>query len=302
MDASTPSPPASSPFHAGELRAQLLAGSAASGGAIRDFMPEQHRTFFAALRFLLLATTDDSGAPVAAVISGPQGFASSPDPRSLRLAFQPDPLDPVAGLLRPGRPVGLLGIDFGTRRRNRANGMITAAQSGALTVSLQQSFGNCPKYIQSRLLEEAPAAAASETAPQVFAGLDAEAQRQIAAADTFFVASSAGTGGGVDISHRGGPAGFVRIDGNTLSIPDFRGNAYFNTFGNLLQEARAALLFIDFANGSVLQLQGRAEILWDTKGMDGFAGAERWWRLRVDGGWRRHSALPLRWQQQVAPS
>ena len=61
---------------------------------------------------------------------------------------------------------------------------------------------------------------------------------------------------GADISHRGGRPGFVRVDGDVLTIPDFRGNRYFNTLGNLIAEPRASLLFVDFETGDLLQLQG----------------------------------------------
>ena len=69
--------------------------------------------------------------------------------------------------------------------------------------------------------------------------------------------------GGVDVSHRGGPPGFVRVDGDVLTIPDFSGNRYFNTLGNLLGSPRAAVLFLDFAHGDLLHLQGTTEIRWD---------------------------------------
>ena len=97
--------------------------------------------------------------------------------------------------------------------------------------------------------------------------------------------------GGVDISHRGGRPGFIAVDGDTLTIPDFHGNHYFNTLGNLLLDPRAALLFVDWSTGSLLHLSGRVDILWDTT--QDFRGAERLWRLHVTSGWRRHAALPF---------
>ncbi|WP_239502378.1 pyridoxamine 5'-phosphate oxidase family protein, partial [Stenotrophomonas maltophilia] len=82
---------------------------------------------------------------------------------------------------------------------------------------------------------------------QRLTGLGGAAREMVAGADTLFVASSSGAdidaGGGVDISHRGGRPGFVHVDGERLTIPDFSGNRYFNTLGNLLVEPRAALLF-----------------------------------------------------------
>lgn len=67
----------------------------------------------------------------------------------------------------------------------------------------------------------------------------------------------------MDVSHRGGPPGFVRLEGQTLTIPDYNGNRYFNTLGNLVSNPRAALLFVDFERGDVLHLQGTTEIVWD---------------------------------------
>ena len=59
------------------------------------------------------------------------------------------------------------------------------------------------------------------------------------------------------MSHRGGKPGFVGVQGDTLAIPDFRGNRFYNTLGNLLGDPRAGLLFVDFASGDILQIQGR---------------------------------------------
>ncbi len=47
-----------------------------------------------------------------------------------------------------GKGVGLLGLEMHTRRRNRANGIITTAGEGFVQIHILESFGNCPKYIQ----------------------------------------------------------------------------------------------------------------------------------------------------------
>jgi len=271
------------PFHPGERRAQLRAFGAPSPGGvgIRSFMPDQHRLFFGQLPFLAVGTLDETGAPAATLLTGEPGFVRSPDPRTLVIAAHAD--DPTGRRLVEGAPVGLLGIELPTRRRNRANGRITDADPGGITVSVDQSFGNCPQYIHVRDVAAEPVPPGRT---ETFDGLDAAARAQILTADTFFVATSSGGGvdhGGCDISHRGGPGGFVRIDGDVLTIPDYRGNRFFNTLGNLLLEPRAALLFVDFAAGRMLHLQGIAEVLWDD---DGLPGAERAWRFRVERGWR----------------
>jgi len=283
-----------SPFHIGELEAQERAGGGSSGGGIRDFMTEQHRDFFAALPFVVVAG-QDGGWPVATVLEGAPGFVTAPDAHTLRIAARPAASDPAAAGLVRGRPLGLLGIDFTTRRRNRANGVIIESGPGGLTVAIKQSFGNCPKYIHVRRVAPAPVQAGpSEAIDLLDAGLDAAARDAIARADTFFVASQALEADGavgLDLSHRGGPSGFVRVEGETLTIPDYAGNRYFNTLGNLVAWPRAALLFPDLERGQLLGLQGTVEILWDGPEIRAFPGAERLWRVRDQRAWRSPHGL-----------
>ncbi len=288
-------------FHPGEQAAQSLAGVAPSSPAIRDWMPDQHRAFFGLLPFLPIAAADQHGAPLATILTGEPGFIISPDPHTLQISAAPHPQDPATPFLVAGARVGLLGIDLTTRRRNRANGHLCSIDPGRLTIAVTQSFGNCPQYIQRRSWRQA---AAAPGPVERLAGLDLAAQAVIGAADTFFVASSsggaAGAMGGMDISHRGGRPGFVAIAGDTLTIPDFHGNRYFNTLGNFFLDRRAALLFVDWTDGTLLHLQGEVEICWDQDGH--FAGAERLWRVSVTAGWRRPRVLPFRWSlQDFAP-
>ena len=138
------------PFHAGELRAQQLAGGGPPGFAIREAMPEQHRTFFSMLRYMLLATTDENGWPVASIVTGPAGFVSSPEIDELNIGTDAHWLNGVQSLLRPWKPIGMLGIDLSTRRRNRVNGIVSHIDEAGMHLDVTQSFGNCPKYIQVR--------------------------------------------------------------------------------------------------------------------------------------------------------
>jgi predicted pyridoxine 5'-phosphate oxidase superfamily flavin-nucleotide-binding protein len=285
-----------SPFHDDERAAQTLAGVGAAGGGIRSFMPDQHRSFFELLPYLFVATTDAQGWPLATMLTGAPGFVHSPDPATLRVDALPDETDPVAGTIADGAELGILGLDLSTRRRNRANGRIAGVDDHGFTVAIHQSFGNCPQYIQGRVVHSRAGAGRSV---EQLAAMDVEALATIRQADTFFVASRSrpgiSTAGGVDISHRGGRPGFVRVDGDTLTIPDYRGNRYFNTLGNLLGEPRAGLLFVDFQTGDLLQLQGLATIDWSENAASLIDGAERLWTFRVTKGWRRRAATGLRW-------
>ncbi len=288
-------------FNPDELAAQVLAGGGPRGSGIREFMTEQHRHFFSQLPYLFLGSIDAAGWPLATLLTGHPGFVQSPDPVTLHIAALPDVGDPVAEALAADREIGILGIDFSTRRRNRANGRIQSLETGGITVAVNQSFGNCPQYIQQRVVASSrvePAEGVS-TPVESLDHLDEAAQAAIEHADTFFVASRsrAGRGAayGADISHRGGLPGFVRVDGDVLTIPDFRGNRYFNTLGNPVAEPRASLLFVDFEAGDLLQLQGSAEVDWKAAATEQIAGAERLWRFRVARAWRRKAGSPLRW-------
>lgn len=293
-----------SPWHAGEKQLQTSIGVAEHMEAfgrqvIRDHMPEQHRNFYHQLPFILIGVVDQQGNPWAGVIEGPPGFVHSPEPRALQLDARLDPRDPCASALHDGAAVGLLGMELHSRRRNRLNGKVSHYDIHGLSIAVEQAFGNCPKYIQQRQFE--PHSAPSDTAtPAKHADhLDEHAAAMIAGADTFFVASyveQANAYLAVDVSHRGGRAGFVRVEGNRLTIPDFAGNRHFNTLGNLLLNPRAGLLFIDFTRGDLLQLSGHTELTLEGAEVDTFQGAERLWHLNVEQVVWRPAALTLRWQ------
>lgn len=298
-------------FHAGELEAQRRVGvvdkmERQGRRAVRSLMPDQHREFFAQLPFIMAGAVDADGQPWATILTGAPGFVQAPQADLLRIAARPVAGDPLAGVLEPGADIGLLGIELPTRRRNRANGQLEASAPGTLTVRVNQSFGNCPQYIQGRAWEAAAQAPAG-TQPWRGVELDAAAQALVAASDTFFIASAnqqpdqapaaqRAQAAGADVSHRGGKAGFVRIDdARTLTVPDFVGNFYFNTIGNLLLHPRAGLLFIDFEQGTMLHVAARAEIIWDGPEVAAFTGAQRLMRFHIERVIRLDHALPLRW-------
>jgi predicted pyridoxine 5'-phosphate oxidase superfamily flavin-nucleotide-binding protein len=297
-----------STFHEGEVALQERAGSRAKLAeigprVIRDYMPDQHREFFAQLPFVLVGTVDTQGQPWASVLAGEPGFVTSPDPRRLVVRARPLPHDPLAGNLAEGAAIGLLGIEPHTRRRNRLNGWVRGHHQEGFDVEVGQSFGNCPKYIQARRPEFTGARGELRRAQSLDAP-DPAARELLARADTFFIATAhpqAGCNGapafGVDVSHRGGKPGFVRVQGNVLTVPDFVGNAFFNTLGNLTVNPRCGLLFMDFDTGDLLQVAARGEIIHQGPEVEAFQGAQRLMRLHVVSALRLPAALPLRWSE-----
>lgn len=296
-----------STFHKGEVYFQTLAGVAEKMDiygrkVIRDYMPDQHRNFYRLLPYIFMGSADAEGYPWATVLEGMPGFAHSPDPKHLQLHALPHPSDPAAAGLSLGLTVSLLGVDLMSRRRNRVNGPVVNITPSGFSVSVEQAIGICPRYIQLRQIKLPPAADSTTFPPaEHLDQLDTAAREMIEAASTFFVASYAEVEGDpskrkLDVSHRGGKSGFVRVEGNSLTIPEFAGNLHFNTLGNFLLNPLAGLLFIDFDTGDVLQLSGRAEVLIDDPRIKAFQGAEHLWRIDIEKVVRRPAALKSRWE------
>lgn len=282
------------PFHDGERAVQARFGLAQrmdgiGRRVIRDHLPEQHRAFYESLPFLVVGTVDTDGWPQASLWTGEPGFVSSPDPARLVIRGARDPDDPVAAALDLGRAIGILGIELHTRRRNRASGHISARSGDTLSVAVDQTVGNCPQYITPRTPEARPV---ERGELRRFSGMDPEIIAWISGADTCFLASVASADGrpgpgaaGADVSHRGGPAGFVRVEGDTLVMPDYPGNNLYMTLGNLELVPRVGVVFVDFARGDLLHVHAEAVMDWEAREL----------RMRVVGGVVRKGALGLRW-------
>ncbi len=298
-----------SPFHRGEQEVQSRVGvrdkiERLGQRMIRDVMTEEHQVFFAQLPLLLIGGLDDAQRAWASIVVGKPGFTHAVDAHTLEVSARLNYGDPLNRALVEGADIGVLGIEFRTRRRNRINGKITLAEDRRLQIRVMQAFGNCPKYIQARELESNPAtqSVGEKRVVNRSVVLNKAQEATIARADTFFIASQFDEEGddaahGIDVSHRGGMPGFVTVaDGTSLLFPDYPGNNMYNTLGNILADPKCGLLFIDFKSGDVLQLTGEAEILWDAAHAVQFPGAQRAIAFRVGDVVHIERALPLAWQ------
>jgi PPOX class probable FMN-dependent enzyme len=88
--------------------------------------------------------------------------------------------------------------------------------------------------------------------------------RQFIERSPFVCVATGRPDGGLDVSPRGDPAGFVRIlDERTLLMPDRPGNRIADTLTNLLADPRIALLFLIPGVGDTFRVNGRAVIVDD---------------------------------------
>ncbi|WP_342076993.1 pyridoxamine 5'-phosphate oxidase family protein [Yoonia sp. SS1-5] len=298
---------ATSPYHAGEQELHDRLGrkdhqTNVARNIHRPYMPEQHRDFFAQLPLIFAGSVDKNGWPWASVLFGQPGFLKTPTDRLLQLGAAQIKGDPFWVNARPGASVGFVGIELPTRRRNRMNGIVRG-DGTQISVDVVQSYGNCPQYIHTRdvSFHRDPT---TDTAPEIdrFTDLPADVAAVITAADTLFVASHNDRDdqrdtGGVDVSHRGGNPGFVKVDVNTLTIPEYIGNFAFNTLGNFLVNPKAGLLFVDFTTGDLIQLVGTVALMWEPDDeIRSFKGAERAWRFHLDHGQVLRAAAPMTWE------
>ena len=291
-----------SPWHAGERAFHRELGVSErmeeiGPRVLRDHLIDQHREFYPLLPFAVFGTADSAGNPWATLRDGAPGFLTAPDASRLAVRLPRDPSDPADAGFAEGASIALLGIDPATRRRNRLNGMVSETASG-FEIAVQQSFGNCPKYIHRRAPHFArPPASPAPAAAEPLRPDDGRIAGRLAVADTLFVASYMDGEGPrqMDVSHRGGRPGFLTSDGDgAFVIPEYAGNRFYNTLGNIRLNGRAGLTVPDFTDGSLLQMTGRAWL--DDTPADGLpAGVERFWRFRPERAVLRPEALALRY-------
>src|ERR1700744_5892018 len=238
-------------FHAGELAVQHRAGGAAQAARlVRMLEPVELdggiAGFLADRTFAALTGRDDAGRLWVTPLTGSPGFLNVTSPTTLEVGVALPPGDPLHGL-PAGQPVGLVVVEFAARRRVRGNGTLLQTGPRRRVVKVEQAYGNCPQYIQQRVL--VPEHLDQAEAGDVRRGhtLAAEDIELIRGADTFFLGTTHPERGS-DASHRGGQPGFVRVDGDQLWWPDYAGNNMFNSFGNLDVDPETALLFLAFPN------------------------------------------------------
>ncbi|KAI7828819.1 hypothetical protein BC939DRAFT_500600 [Gamsiella multidivaricata] len=323
-------------WHSGERRVQdmlYIREAVQEHSAIfRPFLTEQMQNFVPTLNYFFFGTLDDQGRPWVSILTGPKGFLHSPHPRTLDIKATLETgrsgLDPVFFNLVHGesfksgkRMWGGVGLDFSNRRRNKMNGVLYPADllvadetSRKLHVRLtvEQTIGNCPKYITTREMEPCPRQNSDSIHAEAWAALantsDEESPRDLAEdekavihqADCLFISSRfideslADQTSGMDCNHRGGNPGFVRLNGKRLVFPDYSGNRFFNTLGNIANDERIGILFINFDTGDVLHLTGRAHIFVGKEAQVNYPHAQRCVQVTIDDHLLRKDALPFR--------
>jgi len=303
-------------------------------------MPRQHAEFFSSLAFLPVGTLDERGRPWASILvtlsnedSSIGVTASTADGLVITANVSPhDPffrsLDTSIGNQSNSEPLfAAVGIDFATRRRNKLAGTISSATldrtgKSHLRLNSNEHLGNCPKYITVRSL--VPCSRTPRLALDEFDSLKTPlplpCKEVIDRASTLFLATTHVPSAGdapdaapyMGLNHRGGAPGFVRLceeprEGGQvdtyLVLPDYSGNRFYQSLGNIQSSALVGLVFPDFSAGHALHVTGTAENLFDTHAEEVMPRMSLITRVRVTGAVFIESALSLRMdsEEQLSP-
>ena len=295
--------------HDGELRVQTSRQTPPGltetiRGAIQEEMSRKHVAYYGRLQYLPIGLADERGRLWATVLCNPETTAESSELLKVRARVNPgDPFvraafAPVSG---PRRFAGVA-IDFTTRSRIKIAGMVAAASLDGKTLTLtlraNEHMGNCPKYITVRELR--PIARTSETTA-LGPKLSSPAQDVLRKASTIFIAtqhtSRDPSESDMGFNHRGGPNGFLRYfedeRGAHLVLPDYSGNRFYQSLGNVETDPVMGVAVPDFASGALLQVSGRAQNLFDDEASRVMPGSSLVTLITIDEAYLTSGALDL---------
>ena len=295
--------------HEGELRVQARRQappelSAFIHGAIHDEMSRKHVEYYRQLRYLPMGVSGSDGKLWATVLCNPETSAEGGE--LLKVAARVNPEDPfVRAVCAPSdgaRHFAGVAIDFTNRSRIKVAGSVESATLEGHTLSLtlraNEHMGNCPKYITVRELR--PTRRSPRTEP-LHATLSSEAKALLRHASTIFVATRHSDDdpreSDMGFNHRGGPRGFLRVleddQGAHLVLPDYSGNRFYQSLGNVETDPVMGVAVPDFSSGALLQVSGRARNLFDDEAARVMPGATLVTLISIEEAFLSHDALDL---------
>lgn len=103
--------------------------------------------------------------------------------------------------------------------------------------------------------------------------------------DSFYMATVSSTDWPY-VQHRGGPIGFIKVTSpTTLVMPDFRGNRQYVSVGNLKENSRAALFFMDYPRQARLKLYTQIRVFDNTEELANRLNPAAGYKARIERGY-----------------
>ncbi len=110
-----------------------------------------------------------------------------------------------------------------------------------------------------------------------------EHHRKVIADAPFFFLATADADGWPDVSYKGGVRGFVRVlDDTTLAFPSYDGNGMYRSMGNIADNPKVGLLFVDFEQSRRIRVKGLAVLVDDAAALADWPGAELVVKVTLD--------------------
>ncbi|MCY1035566.1 pyridoxamine 5'-phosphate oxidase family protein [Corallococcus sp. BB11-1] len=207
--------------------------------------------------FAVLGFIDEEGRARLSSVGGPRGFATVVDSTHLRFELhEPLSLNPTVGC-------GLLFLIPGLGETLRVNGHATL-DGNTLLVTVEETFVHCAKALMRSAFWKPPVSVVPTSLGPVAPGpLSDPAVRDWLSRVPFVVVASWDAQGHADVSPKGDPPGFLRLDGARVAVADRPGNRRTDTFHNLLEQPRVAVLALVPGEGRELELSGVASLTTD---------------------------------------
>lgn len=253
-------------FHKGQLAVQKLTGEEEIAKSripmIQASLHPRSIPFIEHQVLAFLGSEDSHGNIWLSLLVGQRGFITVPSLQEIKFdisKIKSSRQDIFFKNIRSKPTVGLLFHEAARRARYRAWG-IAKEEEDQLCFDIRLGYPSCPKHIQREAIELTENS--KVIAPKYTNGttLGKEEKEWIINAHTFFISTQAKKGD-IESSHRGGNPGFIEIlENGQLRVPDYFGNSIYSTLGNIYENSKTALLFVDYKKGETLQLSGIAEL------------------------------------------
>lgn len=211
-----------------------------------------------------------------------------------------------------GKMLSGLAIDLMTRKRVKIAGEMIAGtvkevqvevkgepdtkqDQIQLVTKIDQSLGNCPKYLNQYELHSA---LVNSTLTSKGSSLSDEGRALISNSDMFFLTTSSPVD--ADTNHRGGPPGFVRIISPTQIIyPEYSGNRLYQSLGNLKMNPKIGITFPDYETGDVLYITGTTDVLVGMDAANLLPGSNLAVKIKIDEARLVKGGLPFRGVRKI---
>lgn len=278
-------------FHDGQLAIQKIAGEEEIANQripmIANALHPRSIPFIEQQVLAFTGSEDSYGELWLSLIVGERGFISIPSVKEItfdvsKIVSNREDIFFKNIVSKP--TVGLLFHDAERRARYRAWG-IARNNRNQLIFDIRLGYPSCPKHIQREVIELDEDSKVTSSEYQKGTNLGELEKEWIMGAHTFFIATQSKKGD-IESSHRGGDPGFIEIQENgLLRVPDYLGNSMFSTLGNIYENPKAALLFVDYDKGDTLQLSGNAELQFDQNSKDDFyksGETARFWTFKTE--------------------